>query len=168
MDIIIRKIEASDNPFIENIIKSVFIELHLPLTGTAYADGATGNMYRAYQNKGDSYFVASENGTILGGGGIKAINTTTGIVCELQKMYLSPGARNKGIGKLLLQKCLDFAKTAGYEHCYLETLPQLKTAILLYEKNGFKHLQKPLGNTGHSTCNVWMAKDLTDDYKRLT
>jgi len=31
----------------------------------------------------------------------------------------------------------------------------------LYEKNGFKHLNKPLGNTGHIICGVYMLKELT-------
>jgi len=28
----------------------------------------------------------------------------------------------------------------------------------LYEKHGFKYLDKPMGNTGHIGCGIWMAR----------
>jgi putative acetyltransferase len=43
---------------------------------------------------------------------------------------------------------------------YLESFPDMKEAIRIYEQNGFTYLDKPLGNTGHFACNVWMVKDL--------
>jgi len=36
----------------------------------------------------------------------------------------------------------------------------MKSAISLYEKLGFIHLDKPLAGTIHSGCDVWMLKDL--------
>jgi len=59
-----------------------------------------------------------------------------------------------------MKKCLTFAKNAGFEQCYLETLPYMKDARKLYKKVGFKSLEKPLGNTGHYSCTEWMIKDL--------
>jgi len=160
MSVIIRKIEPTDNPIIEQVIKSVFLEFKLPLTGTAYADMETSSMYESYQQKGAVYFVLTEKDTVLGGGGIKTLNHSDNSVCELRKMYLDPGVRGKGYGRLLLESCLDFAREAGYKQCYLETLPELQTAIHLYEKKGFKHTNTALGSTGHSSCNIWMIKTL--------
>ena len=57
MAVNIRKIEPTDNPQMERIIKSVFIEFKLPLSGTAYEDVETTQMFEAYQNKGDIYYV---------------------------------------------------------------------------------------------------------------
>jgi putative acetyltransferase len=75
-------------------------------------------------------------------------------------MYLLPEARGKGTGKLLIEKCLEFAKEAGYQKVYLETLPELKKAIHVYEKFNFRYLPGPMGNTGHFGCDVWMIKEL--------
>jgi putative acetyltransferase len=36
----------------------------------------------------------------------------------------------------------------------------MNAAQALYKKNGFISLDKPVGNTGHYSCNVWMLKDL--------
>ena len=39
-------------------------------------------------------------------------------------------------------------------------MPELDIAVGMYEKMGFKHLEKPLGNSGHFGCNLWMEKEL--------
>jgi putative acetyltransferase len=61
---------------------------------------------------------------------------------------------------LLISKCLDFAKGFGYKQVYIETMPELKKAVSVYEKFGFEYLNGPLGNTGHYGCDVWMLKSL--------
>ena len=97
---------------------------------------------------------------IIGGGGISQLENSTENICELQKMYFLPEARGKGLGFQMIQLCLAQAATFGYEKCYLETLPEMKAAQYLYQKTGFEYLCEPLGNTGHSTCPVWMIKTL--------
>ena len=48
----------------------------------------------------------------------------------------------------------------GFSRCYLETTDILKAAIGLYEKLGFEFIDKALGNTGHSDCEIRMLKSL--------
>ncbi|HZW63009.1 MAG TPA: GNAT family N-acetyltransferase [Flavobacteriaceae bacterium] len=158
--VLIRKILPEDNTAIETIIRNVFPEFNLPLTGTAYADAETPKMFESYQGKKEVYFVIEIDGVVCGGAGIKPLNGYEASVCELQKMYYKPEIRGKGYGKLLFDQCLSAAKTMGYQKCYLETASQLKAAIQLYEKFGFTHLDKPLGNTGHFSCGIWMIKEL--------
>ena len=117
-------------------------------------------MYEAYLDDKAIYYVALLNGEIVAGCGINVLKNAGPDVCELQKMYMKPKARGKKIGKQLLLKSLDFAKKAEYKICYLETFPDMKAAIRLYEKNGFKKIDAPMGNTCHYSCNVWMTKDL--------
>lgn len=158
--IVIREIKQEDNQVIETIIKSIFPEFNMPLLGTAYEDAETTNMFESYLGEKEAYFVVEIDGIVSGGAGIKPLATFKRKICELQKMYFSPKIRGKGIGKLMINKCLQFAKNAGYEQCYLESATQLEAAIHLYVKNGFKHLEKPLGNTGHYSCSVHMLKNL--------
>ncbi len=35
-------------------------------------------------------------------------------------------------------------------------------ARALYRRFGFDYLDQPMGNTGHTSCGTWMAKDLSD------
>lgn len=157
---IIRKVAQKDNKELELIIKNTIVEFGLPKTGTAYEDTDTLAMFEAYQKENEVYFVIEINHEIIAGGGIKALANSNGKTCELQKMYMLPKARGKGFGKKLFNKCLQAAKELGYKQCYLESDPRMKSAINLYEKNGFKHLEQPLGCTGHTACGIWMLKDL--------
>nr|WP_206080419.1 GNAT family N-acetyltransferase [Mangrovimonas sp. CR14] len=144
----------------EQVIRAAFPEFDIPLTGTAYEDVETTQMYESYQGEREVYFVLVDGDKVLGGAGIKQLKNFDLSICELQKMYFLPEARGKGLGKKLFQKCLDQAKTFGFEKCYLESASQLKAAIHIYELFGFKHLEGPLGGTGHYSCGIWMIKEL--------
>ena len=156
----IRPIELQDNPCVEALIKSVFDELDLPKTGTAYEDVSLKTMFENYNREKTVYFVLEKGGKIIGGAGIAALEDDSNSVCELQKMYFLPEARGLGFGKQLMQLCLENAKNFGFESCYLETLPEMKDAQKLYIKSGFEYLDKPLGSTGHTSCPIWMLKKL--------
>ncbi|MGC6430481.1 MAG: GNAT family N-acetyltransferase [Jejuia sp.] len=157
---VIREIQRQDNAQLEAVIRACFHEFKIPLEGTAYEDPETKQMYESYQNDNDIYFIVEKDGEVLGGAGIKPLRDFDDNFCELQKMYFSPKVRGKGFGRLMFEKCLKVAKDLGYEKCYLESAPQLKAAIHIYESYGFKHLEASLGNTGHCSCSVWMIKDL--------
>lgn len=156
----IRKIKKEDNPQIAKVIRDVFIELEAPKTGTAYEDPILDTLYEVYNKANTVYFVIEQEGVIIGGSGIAPLDNGPKEICELQKMYFAPNARGKGLGLEMILKCLDFAKEAGFKSCYLETLEMMKNAQKLYQKVGFHYLKEPLGCTGHTSCPVWMMKDL--------
>ena len=157
---VIREIQQDDNPKIAAAIRSVLIEMGVPKVGTAYEDTALDCMTETYEGSKKSYFVVAKGNTIFGGAGIAQLDNYEGNICELQKMYFMPEARGKGLGSQMMAKCLDFAKQAGFEKCYLETMPYMDDARKLYRKVGFKSIDGPMGNTGHYSCTVWMLKDL--------
>ena len=156
----IRTIQKQDNGALSKIIKSTLEEFDAAIEGTAYTDNETDAMFEAYADEKSIYYVALLESQIVAGCGINPLQNAEKGICELQKMYMSPKARGKKIGKSLLLKCLDFAKNAGYKQCYLETFPNMQSAIALYKKNGFYNINHSLGDTCHYSCNVWMIKDL--------
>jgi len=158
--IVIREIEAKDNPKIAKAIRNVLIEMGVPKVGTAYEDKALDCMAETYNNPKKAYFVVESGAEIIGGAGISPLDNYKGNICELQKMYFMPEARGKGLGSKMMKKCLDFAKQAGFNQCYLETLPYMDDARKLYRRVGFKSISEAMGNTGHYSCTVWMLKDL--------
>lgn len=158
--IVIREIEQKDDPKIAKAIRSVLIEFGVPKVGTAYEDKALDCMTETYSKPRKAYFVVEKGNTIIGGAGISPLDNYDGNVCELQKMYFMPEARGKGLGSKMMEKCLAFAKGAGFEQCYLETMPYMDDARKLYRKVGFESIDKPMGDTGHYSCSVWMLKDL--------
>ena len=160
MNYTIRKIEPKDNLKIASVIRNIFEELDAPKVGTAYADPHLNTLFEVYQAENEIYFIVEEDGIILGGCGIGNLMDAEFKICELQKMYLAKEARGKGIAHELMQKCLEFAKQAGYNKCYIETLPFMKDAQKLYVKSGFTYIDGPMGATGHNACDVFMIKDL--------
>lgn len=159
-DIVVRKIKPEDNKRIAEIIREVLTEFGGNRPGTAYYDHDTDYMFEAYQGENEVYFVAEVDGKLVGGSGIKILAGNRGEICELQKLYINSDIRGLGIGKTLVEKCLEFAKKAAYKKCYLETFPNMDAAISLYKKFGFTHLEAPIGDTGHGGCDVWLIKHL--------
>ena len=160
MDISVRKILPADNAPLAIIIRRALEEFGANHPGTVYYDASTDALYELFQQDGAFYFVAEENGILLGGAGIFPTEGLPSGTCELVKMYLSPSARGKGTGRLLIDKCLKEAAAKGYTQVYLETMPELNRAVTVYEKFGFEYLNTPLGNTGHFGCDIWMLKKM--------
>jgi putative acetyltransferase len=159
-DILIRTIQPADNPAIAAIIRGTLAEFGLDRPGTAYYDAATGDMYNAFQLPGSRYHVGLLDGHIVGGGGIYPSDGLPPDTAELVKMYLLPAARGLGLGKKLIEECVEFARQSGYRHIYIETMPELEKAVAIYEKSGFRRLSGPMGNTGHYGCSLWLLKTL--------
>ena len=160
MAIIFRPIEKKDNKEIAELIRGVFREFNIHRPGTVYFDPTTDNLYDLFRKPGSEYWVAEENGTIIGGCGVYPTPGLPYGCAELVKFYLSASQRGKGIGRQLMEKIFDSTEKIGYRQLYLESLPELSRAISLYEKAGFKFIDGPLGKSGHFGCNIWMLKDL--------
>ena len=60
---------------------------------------------------------------------------------ELAKMSVTETWRGKGISKMLIETCLQKAKEIGAKKLSLFSNHQLQTALKLYEKYGFKHVE---------------------------
>lgn len=149
-----------DNEALAIIIRNAFLEFNAPTCGTVYEDPTTDNLFELFKNNRSVLFVAEEDELLLGCCGVYPTEGLPNDCAELVKFYLSTIARGKGIGKALFNKCLEAAEVLGFKKVYLESLPQFSTAVRIYEKLGFKTLNHPLGNSGHSGCNIWMIKDL--------
>jgi putative acetyltransferase len=154
-------IEQPDNPAIAKIIRQCLEEFGANKPGTVYYDATTDALYELFtENPLSAYFIARIHDKIIGGGGIFPSAALPEDTCELVKMYLLPEARGTGIGAALINLCMETARSKGFKKMYIETMPELKRAISVYEKFGFEYLEGPLGNTGHFGCGVWMLKSL--------
>ena len=162
MNIVYREIEKRDNEEIAALIRKVFREFKIDRPGTVYFDPTTDDLYGLFRRSGSVYWIAEDNGTIIGGCGVFPTPGLSVGCAELVKLYLLPSHRGKGIGRELIERTLDKARILGYTQIYLESLPELSKAIHIYEKAGFRRLSAPMGNSGHFGCDIWMLKDLND------
>lgn len=160
LNVTIRTILPSDNQELARVVRDTMAEFGVNRPGTVYYDPTTDHLYELFQKENSIYHVAILNDTIVGGGGIYPSDGLPPGVCELVKMYLRPAARGIGLGRDLIARCIEFARSAGYTHIYLESMPELTQALKAYEKFGFKYLDGPMGNTGHFGCDKWMLLEM--------
>jgi GNAT superfamily N-acetyltransferase len=73
-------------------------------------------------------------------------------VVELRKMYLRKCARDRGLGRLLLDRAVNRARELGFSRIELETSAKLVEAIALYRRNGFREFQP-----AHVPCRCGQA-----------
>ncbi len=160
MQPIVRLIQKEDNSEIARIIRAVLTEFNANKPGTVYYDPTTDDLYTLFSTPLSEYWVLELDGVVVGGSGIYPTRGLPGGCCELVKLYLLPIARGKGYGKMLIEKCFASAAKSGFSKVYLETMPELKMAVGLYQHCGFQYLNGPLGDSGHFGCDLWMIKDL--------
>ena len=159
-NIYIRQITKEDNAAMAAIIRKILIEFGANKPGTVFFDPTTDDLFQLFSIPDAAYFIAEDNGRIVGGSGVFPTPGLPAGYCELVKLYLIPEMRGQGLGLLLMEKCFQKAIDFGFTHMYLETMPELRTAIGLYEKAGFSFLPGPLGHSGHFGCDLWMTKKL--------
>jgi putative acetyltransferase len=160
MNVTIREVEKNDNRTLAQIIRKAFEAYDAPRQGTVYSDPTTDDLYQLFRAETSILWVALAGDTIAGCCGIYPTKGLPVACVELVKFYLSAESRKKGIGKILLTKSIESAQRFGYTTLYLESLPQFGDAVRMYEKQGFSRLDKPLGESGHNACNIWMIRDL--------
>jgi putative acetyltransferase len=155
-----RPITKEDNAGTAALIRAILTVFKANRPGTVYYDPTTDDLYSLFLATNSEYRVLEINGKLAGASGIYPTQGLPDGCCELVKIYLLPEYRGQGYGKMMINECFDIARKFGFKQVYLETLPELKNAVGLYESCGFKYLDSPLGESGHFACDLWMIKDL--------
>ena len=106
-------------------------------------------------NKGGFIWLAKSGDEIVGSAAL--IKEDDGIF-ELAKMAVDEAHQGKGISKLLIETCIARAKEIGAKKLELFSNHQLTTALGLYQKYGFHHVE--VTNSPFTTADVKMEMDL--------
>lgn len=85
----------------------------------------------------DRCWVAELNGEFIGSIALMHVPNTPG-TANLRLFIVEAKARSLGVGKNMMQLCLDFAKEAGYQRVQLRTDSGLTAARVLYKRCGFQ------------------------------
>ena len=133
----------------------------LDIPGTVYFDDNLNHLsdyYLADEKRRCYYIATDENGKLIGGIGLAECGLFEDC-CELQKLYLIDDVKGHGLGYELIRIIEEKARELGYKRMYLETHDNLTAAIHIYEKTGYKEIEKPKGVV-HPTMNRFFIKEL--------
>ena len=113
-------------------------------------------------DRGGCIFLAKSGEDIIGS---SALMKEHDGIYELAKMAVKQEYRGKGISKLLIEKCLDTAREWNAFKLTLFSNSQLKTALSLYEKYGFRHV--PVIDAPFLTADVKMELEMSPQKDEL-
>jgi len=85
----------------------------------------------------------------------------SGTTFELAKLSVDPTVHGNGLGRILSETVINFARQAGALKVVLTSNSALTNAISLYESLGFKHNSRP-SNIKYKTANIFMTLKLTN------
>jgi GNAT superfamily N-acetyltransferase len=93
------------------------------------------NLSNDYAPPAGAFLLAQEDADHLGCVGLRQHAAGIG---EIKRLYITPAARGKRVGRLLAEGIVAVAKQRGYRQLLLDTLPFMKEAQSLYASMGFK------------------------------
>lgn len=80
-------------------------------------------------------------------------------VFELTKMAVAPRFQGRGLGDLLIVRCVEFARDRGAASVFLESHRSLQPALALYRKHGFVEVPTD-PNSEYARADIRMTLDL--------
>lgn len=157
----IRTITNKDNPYMATIIRRNLEKYQLDIPGTAYFDNNVDHLsdyYSARPESGAYFVLTGEQGQVLGGSGFERVEFIDSCV-ELQKLYIQDSIKGKGYGRRLVEAVEGAARGLGFTKVYLETHSNLREAVQLYKKLGYREIPKP-DFVVHTTMDLFFIKEL--------
>ena len=154
-----REMTEADNEAVAALVRDNLKQFGLDIPGTVYFDEGLDHLSDFYGRDERRYFVIEDaNGTVIGGIGYAGFELMAD-TAELQKLYLADSAKGSGIGYEMIRFIEDKMREAGYKQSYLETHDNLQAAIHIYEKCGYKEIERPK-EVVHSAMDRFFVKAL--------
>lgn len=139
----IRLGKENDVQILQNLNDEVFVnnKTYDPDLDMNWARGEVGREYftQLVASKDSICLIAQDDLRNIGylAAGPKKIDFRNSRYAEIYNMGVTPEYRKKGIGKLLMDKCAEWAKSNGYQKLIVTSYIANTGAVRFYRKNGF-------------------------------
>ena len=138
-----------------------FDELDRRFPGGFDATGARADDAEAMAPGAGSFVVATSDGRPVACGGVQTIGDG---VAEIKRMWVDPDWRGAGLGSRLLRHLEHLAAGLGHGVVRLDTNRTLTEAVAMYERAGFRRIERYNDNP---YAQAWFEKVLTPLTRRL-
>lgn len=118
-------------------------------------DAELAHLEDKYGQPAGRLYLALWDGAVAGCIGLRKIDEEN---CEMKRLYVRPAFRGKRIADALVQQIIADARTIGYRHMLLDTLPFLQGAIHMYQRCGFYEIESY--NDSPMDTSIYMKLDL--------
>ena len=108
-----------------------------------------------YGESGGQALLALLDGVVVGGVALKGLGLSGFEFC---KLVVTEDARGQGVGRALVEACLEICRSAG-KPLWLQSFNKLKVALALYRQMGFRDAPAPLGMNVLGRTQVIMMKE---------
>ena len=119
------------------VVRALFEEYARAVDAPACFGGFESELDRLpgeYAPPGGALFLALQGGEPAGCAALRRIDAETG---EMKRLYVRPGFRGSGAGRMLALAVISAAQTSGFVRLVLDTLPTMTHAQALYHSLGF-------------------------------
>jgi GNAT superfamily N-acetyltransferase len=133
-----RKATSGDLPLVRCLIEEYVQSLNLDLSFQGLAE-ELGDLPGKYSEPSGAIIVAldSPRTEAVELCGIVALRDIGGGICEMKRLFVRDSFKGRGIGRALVARILDEARSKGYRAMRLDTLRSMKPAVALYRSFGF-------------------------------
>ena len=118
-----------------DMLVSINPEFHLYLDIQHYDDEKENPSLKYALPDGRLYLDVSDDGIARGCIALRKLSDGKG---EVKRLYVRPEYRGNGIATALVERIVEDARNIGYKELYLDTLPELESAVRLYKSFGFE------------------------------
>ena len=118
-----------------DMLVSINPEFHLYLEIQHYDDEKENPSLKYALPEGRLYLDVSDDGIARGCIALRKLSDGKG---EVKRLYVRPEYRGNGIATALVERIIEDARNIGYKELYLDTLPELESAVRLYKSFGFE------------------------------
>ena len=118
---------------------------------------AVGDPAAFYIAKGGAVFFAVAEDTPIA---VVAVKNLSGGVYEFCKLVVLDGARGRGVGRAMVQACVDFTRSQGGHVLMLQSFKRLTVALDMYSRMGFVSMTPPAQMLVLARTEVVMGKSI--------
>ena len=147
---VIRRVERRDREAVARELGAYLAHIGEDLDGEGL-DHDIAHWEREYNGaSGVLLVVEGPAGDIVGTAGVRSLGPGVG---EIKRMWIRPGCQGLGLGRRLMSRCLDEARTLGFRRLRLDSEHRMEAALHLYRSCGFAEIPDYNGNR---RAQIWM------------